>query len=91
VTARDIGDLEAVPAEDGPGAQHDPSLSNAHECPSEERSFRPRLRNEPTTGKGSVVWVADLLPDSLAQVTGELMERGIDTVKQTLEGQAAAL
>jgi len=41
-------------------------------------------------GTTRFVWVADLLPDSLAQVTGELMERGIDTVKQTLEAQAAA-
>jgi hypothetical protein len=32
------------------------------------------------------VWVADLLPDELAQPTGDLMERGIDTVKKTLEG-----
>jgi carbon monoxide dehydrogenase subunit G len=39
-------------------------------------------------GTTSFVWVADLLPDELAQVTGELMERGIDTVKQTLEGGA---
>jgi uncharacterized protein YndB with AHSA1/START domain len=31
------------------------------------------------------VWVADLLPDEAAPTTGELMERGIDTVKQTLE------
>ena len=40
-------------------------------------------------GTTSFVWVADLLPDELAQVTGELMERGIDTVKQTLEGGGA--
>ncbi len=37
-------------------------------------------------GTTSFVWVADLLPDELATVTDELMERGIDTVKQTLEG-----
>ena len=32
------------------------------------------------------VWIADLLPNELAQRTGELMEQGIDTVKRTLEG-----
>lgn len=35
------------------------------------------------------VWVADLLPNELAQMTGELMERGIDTVKRTLEAAPA--
>ena len=42
-------------------------------------------------GNGSTrfVWVADLLPDELAEVTGELMERGIETVKRTLEASAA--
>jgi hypothetical protein len=30
-------------------------------------------------------WTADLLPDELAEVTSEMMERGIDTVKATLE------
>jgi uncharacterized protein YndB with AHSA1/START domain len=36
-------------------------------------------------GTTRFVWVADLLPDEAAPTTGELMERGIDTVKQTLE------
>jgi uncharacterized protein YndB with AHSA1/START domain len=40
-------------------------------------------------GTTRFVWVADLLPEELAQVTGELMERGIDTVKATLEAGAA--
>jgi uncharacterized protein YndB with AHSA1/START domain len=40
-------------------------------------------------GTTRFVWVADLLPEELAQVTDELMERGIDTVKQTLEGGGA--
>ena len=31
------------------------------------------------------VWIADLLPDDLAQPTDAMMERGIDTVRQTLE------
>jgi hypothetical protein len=35
------------------------------------------------------VWVADLLPNELAEPTDQLMERGIATVKTTLEGQAA--
>lgn len=32
------------------------------------------------------VWVADLLPNELAEPTRELMEQGIDAVKRTLEG-----
>jgi hypothetical protein len=36
-------------------------------------------------GTTRFVWVADLLPDDLVPGTAELMERGIDTVKQTLE------
>lgn len=36
-------------------------------------------------GATRFVWVADLLPDELAQPTGELMERGIETIKRTLE------
>ena len=31
------------------------------------------------------VWVADLLPDAAAAATGEMMEKGIGVVKQTLE------
>jgi len=31
------------------------------------------------------VWIADLLPDEAAGRTGDMMERGINTVKQTLE------
>ena len=34
------------------------------------------------------VWIADLLPDEAAVRVGELMERGINTVKQTLEHPA---
>lgn len=40
-------------------------------------------------GATRFVWTADLLPNEAAQVTGELMERGIDTVKQTLEARSA--
>lgn len=33
------------------------------------------------------VWMADLLPNELAQRTGEMMQRGTQVVKQTLEAQ----
>lgn len=36
-------------------------------------------------GRSRFVWVADLLPDAAAAATGEMMERGIGAVKQTLE------
>ncbi len=39
-------------------------------------------------GTTRFVWVADLLPDELAETTAGLMERGIETVKQTLEAGA---
>jgi uncharacterized protein YndB with AHSA1/START domain len=39
-------------------------------------------------GTTRFVWVADLLPNEMAAVTGELMERGIETVKGTLEASA---
>lgn len=35
------------------------------------------------------VWIADVLPDAVAPMVGELMEQGIRVVKQTLESQAA--
>lgn len=41
-------------------------------------------------GTARFVWVADLLPAELAEPTEQLMERGIATVKATLEGQAAS-
>ena len=34
------------------------------------------------------VWIADLLPNELAERTGEMMQRGTQVVKQTLEAQA---
>ncbi len=40
-------------------------------------------------GATRFVWTADLLPDELAQPTGELMERGIETIKRTLEAAAS--
>ena len=41
-------------------------------------------------GTARFVWTADLLPNEAAQITEELMGRGIDTVKQTLEAAATA-
>jgi hypothetical protein len=35
------------------------------------------------------VWVADLLPNELADPTGEMMEQGINVIKETLEAAAA--
>jgi hypothetical protein len=42
----------------------------------------------PAGDDGSVrfIWIADLLPDEAAGRTEQLMQRGIDTVKKTLEG-----
>jgi uncharacterized protein YndB with AHSA1/START domain len=39
-------------------------------------------------GTTRFVWIADVLPEETAQMTSQLMERGIETVKQTLEGSA---
>jgi hypothetical protein len=39
-------------------------------------------------GTTRFLWIADLLPNELAELTGELMERGIDTVKSTLEARS---
>ena len=37
-------------------------------------------------GRSSVVWIADLLPDSLADKVGEMMSQGLSVMKKTLEG-----
>jgi Polyketide cyclase / dehydrase and lipid transport len=34
------------------------------------------------------VWIADVLPDETAERTSEMMERGINTIKRTLERTA---
>jgi uncharacterized protein YndB with AHSA1/START domain len=39
-------------------------------------------------GTTRFVWTADLLPNEAAEITAELMGRGIDTVKKTLEASA---
>jgi hypothetical protein len=41
-------------------------------------------------GGSRFVWTADVLPQEIAGRTGEMMERGIATIKQTLETMAAA-
>lgn len=41
-------------------------------------------------GCARFVWIADLLPHSLAERTGELMEQGTYVVKKTLEAQDSA-
>jgi uncharacterized protein YndB with AHSA1/START domain len=41
-------------------------------------------------GTARFVWIADLLPDETAEVTAGMMERGVDTVKQTLEAAAGS-
>ncbi|MFZ1154963.1 MAG: SRPBCC family protein [Solirubrobacteraceae bacterium] len=38
-------------------------------------------------GRTRFVWIADLLPNELAEQTGMMMERGTSTVKKTLEAQ----
>lgn len=40
-------------------------------------------------GTSRFVWTADLLPDELGQPTAEMMERGIETAKQTLEAASS--
>lgn len=37
-------------------------------------------------GTTRFLWIADLLPNEVAQATSEMMERGVDAVKSTLEG-----
>jgi hypothetical protein len=39
-------------------------------------------------GRTRFVWVTDLLPESLSVPTAEMMERGIQVIKQTLESAA---
>ena len=41
-------------------------------------------------GAARFVWTADLLPNEAAEVTDAMMERGVETVKRTLEGGAGA-
>jgi len=41
-------------------------------------------------GTTQFVWIADLLPNEIAEMTGEMMERGVENVKQALEAGAGA-
>lgn len=41
-------------------------------------------------GTTRFVWIADLLPDEAAEITATMMERGVETVKQTLEAAAGS-
>lgn len=41
-------------------------------------------------GTTRFVWIADLLPNEIAEMTGEMMERGVENVKQALEGGTGA-
>ena len=35
--------------------------------------------------KCRVVWIADLMPNEVAETVGEMIQRGLDTMKRTLE------
>jgi hypothetical protein len=37
------------------------------------------------SNKCRVVWIADLLPNEIAESIGELIQQGLNTIKQTLE------
>jgi hypothetical protein len=39
--------------------------------------------------KCRVVWIADLMPNEVAETIGEMIQRGLDTMKQTLERSLA--
>ena len=36
-----------------------------------------------------VVWIADLMPNEVAEAIGEMIQHGLDTMKQTLESRQA--
>jgi Polyketide cyclase / dehydrase and lipid transport len=40
-------------------------------------------------GKCRVVWIADLMPNEVAEAIGEMIQKALDTMKQTLEGSPA--
>jgi hypothetical protein len=39
--------------------------------------------------KCRVVWIADLMPNEVAEVIGEMIQHGLNTMKQTLESSPA--
>jgi hypothetical protein len=40
-------------------------------------------------GKCRVVWIADLMPNEVAGAIGQMIQQGLDTMKQTLESDPA--
>lgn len=40
--------------------------------------------------KCRVVWIADLLPNEIAEAIGEMIQQGLNTMKQTLEFSAVS-
>ena len=40
--------------------------------------------------KCRVVWIADLMPNEVAETIGEMIQHGLNTMKQTLESRPAA-
>ena len=41
--------------------------------------------------KCRVVWIADLMPNEVAEAIGEMIQQGLATMKQTLEGSRAGV
>lgn len=41
-------------------------------------------------GAALFVWTANLLPNAAAEMTDAMMERGVETVKRTLENESPA-
>ena len=39
--------------------------------------------------KCRIVWIADLMPNEAAETVGEMIQRGLDTMKRTLESSPA--
>jgi len=39
--------------------------------------------------KCRIVWIADLMPNEAAETVGEMIQRGLDTMKRTLESNPA--
>jgi hypothetical protein len=39
--------------------------------------------------KCRIVWIADLMPNEVAEAVGEMIQHGLNTIKQTLESSLA--
>jgi len=58
--------------------------------PAGRRTTTHRLKYSTPASYGSrFVWITDVLPDELTASAGELMDRGIAAIKQTLEPAAS--